>query len=84
MLARELGSIVAGSGVAGPDGSSAAAAAAAHLLVVLPDPQPHRLQLRHRVRVLPELGGRTAVLLAGHSGPAAGRPAAAAAARSSS
>lgn len=43
----------------------------AHLLVVLSDPQPHRLELGYRLWAFPEFSGRAAVLLSSHCGPAA-------------
>lgn len=43
----------------------------AHLLVVLPDPQPHRLQLAHGFRAFPELPRRSSVFLASRRAPAA-------------
>lgn len=43
----------------------------ANLLVVLPDPQPHRLQLRYGFRTLPEFRGRAPVFLSPHRGSAA-------------
>ncbi|TNN56662.1 hypothetical protein EYF80_033089 [Liparis tanakae] len=44
-----------------------------HLLVVLADPLPHRLELGHGLGALPEFGRRAAVFLSAHCGPAADR-----------
>lgn len=43
----------------------------AHLLVVLSDPQPHRLQLGYRLWAFPEFRGRAAVFLSSHHSPTA-------------